>query len=74
MGKHPLRRKATFTWEKKTSTLPHTEDWCPEGGQRHPQVFKGPGPEKRMGFSAWGKTCIPVRNPMSTLALLLGGV
>lgn len=47
------------TWEntphvgKKTSTFPHTEDWCPSGGQKHPPVFKGPGPEKRTGFSAW---------------------
>lgn len=50
---HPLVRKHT-SGEK---ILPHFEDWCPNGGDKMPpQLFKGPGPEKRKGLSAWENT------------------
>lgn len=36
MGKHPPLRKACLHMGKRTSTFPHTEDWCPNGGQKIP--------------------------------------
>lgn len=63
MGKHPLCEKAHLH-VGNLPTLPHTEGWCPDGGDKAPlRVFKGLGPEKR-GLCAWERRIL-VRRPMS---------
>lgn len=51
---HPLVRKHTSTWVSQQ-----------RGEDTPPQLFKGPGPEKRKGLSAPERR-IAMRKPMST--------
>jgi hypothetical protein len=55
MGKHPLMRKARLHVGKDFHISTHRRLVSQWRAKNTPQVFKGPGPEKRMGLSVWEK-------------------
>lgn len=55
----PPMRKACLHMGKKTSTFPHTEDWCPKGRQKMPPGIQRPRSRGDNGALCMGKNSLP---------------